>query len=286
MKIYKGVYYILISAFCFALMNVFVKLSGDLPSMQKSFFRNLVSCIFAIILLVKAKEGFTCKRSDLPLLLLRSTLGTLGILGNYYAVDHLLLADASMLNKLSPFFGIIFSAIFLKEKATGVQKLGVLLAFIGSLFIIKPGFQYDTIIPALAGFLGGMCAGGAYTCVRGLGKRKVPGAYIVFFFSAFSCLFTLPNLLLNYHAMTLMQLGCLLMAGLAAAGGQFSITAAYRHAPAKEISVFDYSQVIFSALLGFVLFQQLPDGFSVLGYVIIIVTAVYMFFYNKRIRTE
>lgn len=286
MRIYKGVTYILMSAFCFAIMNVFVKLSGDLPSMQKSFFRNLVSCLFAILLLLKAKEGFLCKRKDLPLLTLRSVLGTLGILGNFYAVDHLLLADASMLNKLSPFFGIVFSSIFLKERATIVQKLAVVLAFVGSLFIIKPGFQYDTILPALAGFFGGMCAGAAYTCVRGLGKRQVPGPYIVFFFSAFSCLFTLPNLLLDYHAMSLNQLLCLLMAGLAAAGGQFSITAAYRHAPAKEISVFDYSQVIFSALLGFVLFQQIPDGYSVIGYIIIIVTAVYMFFYNKRIRVE
>ena len=74
----------------------------------------------------------------------------------------------------------------------------------------------------------------------------------------------------------------LLGAGLAAAGGQFGITAAYYHAPAKEISIYDYSQIIFSTILGFFLFGQVPDKYSVLGYVIILAMAAWMFFYNKK----
>ena len=82
--------------------------------------------------------------------------------------------------------------------------------------------------------------------------------------------------------MTMWQGIVLLGAGVAAAGGQFAITAAYYHAPAREISVYDYSQIIFSALIGFVLFHQIPDRFSVLGYVIILAMAAWMCFYNKR----
>ena len=79
-----------------------------------------------------------------------------------------------------------------------------------------------------------------------------------------------------------MQLVYLLLAGLAAAGGQFGITAAYFHAPAKDISVYDYSQVIFAAILGFFLFEQVPDAFSFFGYVLICSMAVFMFLYNKK----
>ena len=86
--------------------------------------------------------------------------------------------------------------------------------------------------------------------------------------------------------MTMLQVLTLLGAGLAAAGGQFSITAAYYHAPAKEISIYDYSQIICSAVLGFVLFQQIPDRYSVLGYVIICAMALWMFFYNRRPQEE
>ena len=79
-----------------------------------------------------------------------------------------------------------------------------------------------------------------------------------------------------------MQLAYLLLAGVAAAGGQFSVTSAYCFAPAREISVYDYTQVIFSAVLGFILFGQLPDGLSVLGYILICGTGVATFLYNRR----
>ena len=81
--------------------------------------------------------------------------------------------------------------------------------------------------------------------------------------------------------MTAAQLGSLLLAGLMAAFGQFSVTAAYFHAPAKEISVYDYSQIIFSAILGFLVFGQVPDVLSWIGYLIICMMAVLMFFYNN-----
>ena len=70
---------------------------------------------------------------------------------------------------------------------------------------------------------------------------------------------TLPFLIFDFHPMEWWQLLCLLGAGLAATGGQFSITAAYSFAPAKEISVFDYTQIIFAAALGFIFFGELPD---------------------------
>ena len=172
--------------------------------------------------------------------------------------------------------------MFLKEKVNLVQGLAVVIAFVGSLFIIKPTFSNMELIPSLIGLLGGFGAGAAYTAVRFLGQRGEKGSFIVFFFSAFSCLVTLPFLIFQYAPMELWQIGTLLLAGLAAAGGQFAITAAYSYAPAKEISVFDYSQVVFSAILGFFFFGQIPDVFSILGYFIVCATAIGMFFYGKK----
>ncbi len=278
----KGMLFIIMAAFFFASMNVFVKLSGDLSSIQKSFFRNLIAALFAFIILIKSKEGFTYQKKDIPMLLLRSTFGTLGILCNFYAVDHLLVSDASMLNKLSPFFVIIFSSLFLKEKANTIQKVTVVIAFIGSLFVIKPSIHFVSNINSFIGVLGAMGAGIAYTCVRKLGQQGVAGAKIVFFFSLFSCLSVVPYLILHFQPMTLQQIGCLLMAGLMATGGQFSITNAYTYAPAKEISIYDYTQVIFAALLGFFLLNQVPDVYSVIGYIIIIGVAFWNFMKQKR----
>ena len=255
---YKGIFFITLSALSFAFMNAFVRLSGDLPSVQKSFFGNL------------------------KYMILRATFGTVGILCNFYAVDHLVLSDASMLNKMSPFFVIIFSFLLLKEKMSPAQALAVAGAFIGSLFVIKPTFTNMALVPSLIGLCGGICAGIAYAMVRILGQRGQKGSSVVIFFSGFSCVVTLPYLLLDFHPMSGLQILTLLGAGLAAAGGQFGITAAYYHAPAKEISIYDYSQIIFSTILGFFLFGQVPDRYSVLGYVIICAMALWMFVYNKN----
>ena len=284
-KRYKGIICIIMSAFCFALMSFFVRMAGDLPPIQKSFFRNFVAAIFAGIILMKNGVPFHCKKENLGYMLGRSICGTIGILCNFYAVDHLVLADASMLNKMSPFFAVIFSYFLLKEKITVPQGLFVIGAFVGSLFVIKPTFSNMDLLPSLIGLCGGIGAGAAYTMVRKLGERGEKGPFIVFFFSTFSCVVTLPWLLFDYHPMSLAQIGILLFAGLSAAGGQFSITAAYCYAPAREISVYDYSQIIFSAGLGFFFFEQIPDLLSWIGYAVICLMAVAIFLYNNR-RTE
>lgn len=282
----KGILCIIAAAFFFSLMNLFVRLSGDLPSIQKSFFRNLIAMIFAFVLLMRSHSGLRWKKGNLKFLVLRSFFGTLGILGNFYAVDHLMLSDASMLNKMSPFFGVLFSYLFLKEKCKPAQALAVAGAFAGSLFIVKPTFANANLLASIVGFLGGMGAGAAYTCVRYLGQKGEKGAFIVFFFSSFSCLVSLPFLLFSYHPMELRQLVMLLLAGLFASGGQFAITAAYSFAPAREISVYDYSQILFSAILGFFFFGQVPDGWSILGYAIILTMAVFMFLYNASLHQK
>ena len=279
---YKGIMYIIASAFCFALMNAFIRLAGDLPSIQKAFFRNAVALVFAYIIIRRDHVKIGWNKGDGKYLFLRAFFGTLGIICNFYAVDHLVLSDASMLNKMSPFFAIIFSYLILRERINIVQLFSVVIAFTGCLFIVKPTFYNMHLFPSMIGLCGGLGAGIAYTMVRILGKRGIKGPFVVFFFSAFSCLAVLPYLIFCYEPMTSRQLTYLLLAGLAATGGQFGITAAYFHAPAIEISVYDYSQVVFAAIIGFFLFGQMPDVYSFIGYILICTVAVVMFLYNKR----
>ncbi len=270
----KGIIYIIVSAFFFALMGLFVKLSGDLPTIQKSFFRNAVAMIFAFVVITKNHQWELPKGKNISYLLIRAVAGTVGILCNFYAVSRINLADASMLNKLSPFFAVVFSIFILKEKANWKQFLAVTLAFIGALFVMKPTFSFDGL-PSFMGFVGGLMAGLAYTYVRKLTQNGFKGPLVVFYFSMFSCVVTLPWLILDFTPMSPLQWLYLILAGLSASGGQFFITAAYSKAPAKEISVYDYSQIIFTTLLSLIVFGELPDGLSFLGYGIIICAAVF-----------
>ena len=232
-------------------------------------------------MLARSEGGLKIKKNSWPGLFMRSFCGTVGLICNFYAVDHLNIADANILNKLSPFFAILMSYFVLKEKANKVEWLCVAAAFTGALFVVKPSFSME-FVNAMIGVLGGFGAGVAYTFVRKLGKQGERGPVIVMVFSAFSCICTLPFFIFQYEPMSAQQWMILILAGCSAAGGQIFITKAYTKAPAKEISVFDYTQVIFAALLGFVFLGQIPDWMSVIGYIIIIGSAVFKWNYMNR----
>lgn len=278
----RGVIMIILSAFCFACMNVMVRLAGDIPSVQKSFFRNLVAAVFAGGMIAKGHVPLQVKKEARLTLAARCVFGTIGILCNFYAIDHLLVADASILNKLSPFFAIVFSYFLLRERISLFQAVCVGTAFAGCLFVVKPGFQNAALVPALIGVCGGLGAGIAYTMVRRLGTMGVQGPVIVFYFSLSSCLVVVPWILRYFAPMSLPQLLILLVAGLCAAGGQFSITTAYTYAPAKKISIYDYSQIIFATVLGYLMFGEIPDSYSFVGYTLIVAASLVMFVYNRR----
>ncbi len=270
----KGVFFILLAALGFSLMTFFVNLSGDLPTMQKAFFRNAIALIFSSVLLLRSRDNLNLPGKDVPFLLLRCIFGTTGLIANFYAIDKIGLADSNMLNKLSPFFAILISIPILKEKPKAFDIITTVVAFLGSLLIIKPGASFNSF-PALVGLYGGFGAGTAYVFVRKITADGVRPPLIVFCFSLFSSLVTFPFLVLSYTPMDPKQLLCLLMAGLSATLGQFSITTAYKYAPAKEISVFDYVQVLFAVVLGFLFLGQIPDRYSIIGYVVIIGTALF-----------
>ena len=283
---YKGIFYIILAAFGFAFMNLFVKLAGDLPAIEKSFFRNLVAVFFAFTVMKKKKIPFNIPKGTGKYIFFRSLFGTIGIFANFYAIGKLYIADASMLNKLSPFFAIIFSYFLLKEKIKLYQFACVLTAFVGALFILRPGFDSVATFPAFIGLLGGMGAGLAYTNVRMATKLGARGPLIVFCFSVFSCVCAIPFIIFDHQPLTWWQLVSLLMAGLSATLGQFSITAAYTYAPASELSVYDYTQIVFAALLGMIFLGEVPDVISILGYLIICGAGIAMFLIRRKKENE
>ena len=287
----KGVAFLVTSAFGFALMGMFVHLAdfhgGYVSAIQKSFFRNLVALFLALPLFLRNRRQGPVVRTPSTakvwiLLCARSVFGTVGIFGNFYALSHMPVADALMLNKLAPFFTVLFCWLFIHERLSLRQALCLAGAFAGATLVVKPGFGATAFFAAFCGVAGGVGAGAAYTCLRELGILKIDGAFIVLFFSAFSTLVTVPFLVFDYHPMTTAQLFILIGAGASAALGQFAVTAAYRHAEARRIAAWDYTNVLFGAILGFLAFGQVPDCFSLLGFVVIVAMALTMARCNRR----
>ena len=291
-NITTGILFLITSAFFFALMAVFVKLAGDIHFIQKAFFRNAVAFIIALGGTIKdvrlnGKEAVAIPKGALLYLFLRAIAGSVGVFGNFYAIDRIVLADAAILNKMAPFFTILFCYIILREKIKPVPMICIIIAFLGSILIVKPSFNFTQMLPTLAAFMGGVGAGLAYASIRKLSYLGCNGKIIILFFSAFSMMLSVPYLITSFNPMTGYQVLMLCCAGGCAAGGQFSVTAAYYHAPANKISIYDYSQVLFSTMFGFIFFGQIPDWMSLAGYIIIITMAIVNFIYShKQIKKE
>ena len=292
----KGIAAIVASALGFALMAALVRLADDygepLSAFQKSFFRNLVA--FAVAAAVywrcrprvanPAPPAFakaTAGRRTTFLLIARAAFGTLGIFANFYALSHIPIATGQMLNKTAPFFTVAFAWAFLGERTLPRQAAALAVAFAGAVLVVKPGFAGAEAFPLAVGLLGGAAAGAAYACVRALRRRGADPAYIILYFSVFSCLAAVPFMLPGLKPMTFAQVAVLLGAGGAAAVGQFGVTLAYGYAAPRDIAVYDYSSVLFAAAFGYFFFAQVPDIFSVLGFAVILAALVLL---NSRRR--
>ena len=292
----KGIAAIVASALGFALMAALVRLADDygepLSAFQKSFFRNLVALAVAAVVYWRrrprvanpAPPAFakaTAGRRTTFLLIARAAFGTLGIFANFYALSHIPIATGQMLNKTAPFFTVAFAWAFLGERTLPRQAAALAVAFAGAVLVVKPGFAGAEAFPLAVGLLGGAAAGAAYACVRALRRRGADPAYIILYFSVFSCLAAVPFMLPGLKPMTFAQVAVLLGAGGAAAVGQFGVTLAYGYAAPRDIAVYDYSSVLFAAAFGYLFFAQVPDIFSVLGFAVILAALVLL---NSRRR--
>lgn len=278
----KGALLLITSSFFFALMSVFVTLAGDVPFYQKALFRNLIAVFVSGVALAKTRTSMRIPKNVRLPLALRAILGTAGVFCNYYGISHLALANANSLNKLAPFFAVLFGAIFLRERISRTQLGCVLLALTGSMFLVIPSME-TVGFASLVALLGGVVSGGTHVALRAVQRDKsVSGSLVVFIFCAFSTLATAVPCLMHWEGMTRQQVFVLILAGCSCTAAQYCLTWSYRCASPKDISIYDSTQIIFSAIMGLVIFGQVPTVTSLIAYGLIIAASALLFVYNKR----
>ncbi|SHK45642.1 Uncharacterized membrane protein [Hathewaya proteolytica DSM 3090] len=280
-KYTKGILFMLASAFLYALMNVVIKLGNNIPLFQRLFFTNLITFIISVILVKKNRASIFGQKSNQKALFIRSLFGLMAMITNFYAISKLSIADSSMLNKLSPFFVTLFAYVILKEKMNKLQIPSLIVVFIGALLVIKPKFSM-TMIPAASGFISAIVSGAAYTAISYIGDKE-DSSTIVAHFSFVSMIGTGIPMLFNFVMPDFNMVMVLVGIGLCYGFAQITMTLAYKYAPAGEVSIYNYCNIIFAATLGFIVFKEIPDLYSLIGGIIIIITAITLFAYNKRV---
>ena len=258
----KGILLMILASLSFALMASAVKYSGDLPTVQKVFFRNFVGLMVSGTMIYFQPGTF--KGKNIPGLISRSIFGLLGVFFYFYAIDHIPLADAVVLNQTSPFFVVIMSAVFLKERIRRFQIPAILMAMLGVSLIIQPEFD-ASVLPAVVALLSAIFAATAYTTIRHLRLTDRP-QIIVFYFTLFSVIVTFPFLLLGYFEKpSAIQVASLLAVGIFATSGQLLMTFAYRFSEAGDLSIYSYGKTVFSVVIGIVIWIEIPNLLSFIG---------------------
>ena len=258
-----GSSFIILSALSFSIMEIAVKISGsNIPVMEQVFARNFITLFISAFVMIKDKEKIFPDKKNIISIICRSVSGYLGIIAYFYAANNMILADASVLQKTSPFWSSLFAFILIKEKILKVQWIGMIIAAVGSVFIIKPSMN-SNVFPAIVALSSAMFAGISYAIIGSL-KGKESNSLIIFYFSLFSCLFSL-FFIKSFVMPNLFEIFMLLLIGIFAG-----------------VSIFNYTGVIFSYIFSVFLFNEIMDIYSVIGMIIIIFAALLVYLYKNK----
>ena len=270
----------ILATICFSLIAAMVKFLGHLPVLEIIFFRNIPIMLIVPFILKNKKISFW--GNNKPLLLLRSLLSGFAAIAYFYTIKVMILTDAVTIKQLSPFFIIFLASIFLGEKIDFRKITIFILAFLGALSVVKPGFRLD-IFPAMIGIFSAILTAGAHVALRRLGSTDHL-LVIVNYFGYIIGLTALGILLWqgNFIIPDASSLFVLILLGLVGLGGQFALTKAYQMAPTKLVSFYLYLQIIFGALLGVLFFKEIPDLFTILGATLIIISG----YLNYKLKIE
>jgi drug/metabolite transporter (DMT)-like permease len=252
-------------------MGAFIKTAAlTLPNEIIVFLRNLFGLLILVLWLRPRVGNLRTRRWRGHLL--RAAFGLSAMYCFFYAIAHLPLAEAMLLNYSTPLFIPLIAWIWLGERPSRGVWAAVVLGFAGVSLILKPGFGLLSHT-GLVGLLAGLLAALAMTNIRRISDTE-PVTRIVLYFALLGTLVSALPLFWAWQTPSWRDLALMLGAGLFATLGQLWLTRAYSLAPAARVGSLVYSAVVFAALLGWVLWDERPDGYSALGILLVIVAGM------------
>ena len=269
----------ILSALSFSIMAAIVKATPHSVEL-KALARQIVSCIFVLLIILYHKKRIIPLKKNIIKLILRCVFGTIGIYYYFYSIDNLLLANASMLTRLSPFFVTLFAFIILKESIRGITWMIFIPMLIGCGLIIKP--NSDLFNPASIFAIISACSGAlAYVMIKSIGKNE--SSYtIIFWFTLISSLGYAPIAFEEIKTLNGFYHSNLIFIGIFGVLGQIGLTKAYQLAKASHVAPFGYLYIVFTGIIGYYFWNEIPDFLSFTGYLIIMISYYFLMRFQDK----
>ena len=276
----KGVFWMVLPAIAFSILAVAVRgLSNKFPAAEIVMVRALVG-LFMIVPLI-GKSGLRSLRTrQIPLHLLRTGFSFIAMLGFFYALGYVTVADVTAFSFLIPLFTTIAAALILGEAVDAPRWLATIVGFMGALVIIRPGFQIISF-PAMVAISSAVFYAGAWTTVKFL-TRTDSASVIVFYLNAFMLPLALAVSLFFWVTPAWEDIPLLFIMALSGWAAHFCQARSFAAADASAVVPFDFLRLPFGALLAWILFGQPPASWTWAGAAIIFASGWFISWRESR----
>jgi drug/metabolite transporter (DMT)-like permease len=296
MPVVKGVLLKLLSAILFAVMSALVRKLGPVaPVGQMVFFRSAFAVLPVLVIYAVRRELMSAVRTKRPLGQLgRGTLSTFGMFTNFGALTRLPLADVTAISFASPLITVALAALILKERVRVYRWSAVAIGFVGVIVMLIPQFDvghYAKIGAAVAA-VGAVLAVASAVCnaatiiqTRRLTQSETTPC-IVFYFSLICAIAGAVTLPFAWHSPTTAELAELIALGFLGGIAHIFLTESYRYAAASVVAPFDYTAMLWALLLGWWMFDELPQPLVYVGAAIVVAAGLFVIWRERQLGLE
>jgi drug/metabolite transporter (DMT)-like permease len=277
----QGALYMTAAAFCFSVMNVFVRLATEeMAALEVTFFRNFFALLFMLPWLIRSGFG-ALRTTRIKLHLLRSFFALLTMITWFSALAILPLSEAVALNFTVPLFATAGAALILGEVVRARRWTATAIGFLGTLIILRPGFAEVTPAMALP-VLAALSMACATLTVKSLSRTESAATVVIYMTLILTPLSLIPALFV-WQWPSWETLIYLVGLGGSGALAHLLLTIAYGKADASAVIPFDYARLPFVAVIAYFLFGEIPDLWTWLGAAVIAASAIYIAHREARV---
>jgi drug/metabolite transporter (DMT)-like permease len=279
--------WMLVAGLCFAAMAMLVKLGGGhFGAAELAFYRSFGALLFVSAFVIARRERVW--NAHLPVHMLRSAAGTLGIGTYFYCIANLPLATATTLNYTSPLFLAIATMLVLGEKFSRWLVVAILLGFAGVAMLLQPTFAAGKEGAAMVGLFSGLLGSWAYLGVRKLSRLGEPEWRILFWFALFGSVGCAAWTLAfsTFHPIRWDNAGILVGIGVLGTLAQLTMTRAYRTGNTLVVGSLSYSTIVFSTLFMITVWDERLAWLGWAGMAVVIASGLLALRVEKKEQVE
>ena len=264
----------LVSTISFAIMNASIRdITQELEPLVVVFFRNAFGLLALSPFLLR--NGLkTFRTARLGLHGIRAGLNVMAMAFFYVGLSLTPLAEATALAFTAPLFAVMLAVLCLKERVSFTKLLAMGIGFVGALIILRPGFGF-TDVGSLWIIISAFIWSGTLIIIKLLARTE-SSMTITAYMALFLAIMSLPTALIFWQTPSISQFIYLFVIATSGTLGQYTLTEALRRADAQTVMPLDFMRLIWTAFLGYVMFNEVPDAYVWFGATMIFASATYV----------